>query len=345
MEKQTELKVREFHTDNGSEFINSAITNFCNQKGIKHSTSCTYTPQNNAIIERMWRSLLNVTRCLITQSQIPKRFYNEALLTNCHLLSFRPNPINKAKSIYECWFGRLPKYDHLHNFGCDCYITVLQPHQQDKLSGRAHKGIFLGYDDQRLNGYRVFDIDDNKLIISRDVQFDDLKYSHVKTLTQNGLNDIELHFERINNNDNVLIDVSDYKKLCNNQPSVNVEIKSAEKNSVSNDYEHETTHIEPIVNDQNYQLDNDGIPSFDQTHQNSNSDQFEPTRRSIRTRIQPNRYGMIDYNREIYDDDHRRLFYHGICRTISNASGEPSSYNDVIQDEYKDEWLSQWMKS
>ena len=55
-ENQTELKVREFNTDNGSKFINSTITNFCNQKGIKHSTSCTYTPQNNTIIERMWRS-------------------------------------------------------------------------------------------------------------------------------------------------------------------------------------------------------------------------------------------------------------------------------------------------
>jgi len=152
LENQTEVKVREFHCDNGSEFINSTITNFCNQKGIKHSTSCTYTPQNNAIIERMWHSLLNVTRCLIRQSQIPKRFYNEALLTSCHLLSFIPNPINKAKTIYERWFGHLPKYNHLHNFGCDCYVAVLQPHQQDKLSGRAHKGIFIGYDDQRLNG-------------------------------------------------------------------------------------------------------------------------------------------------------------------------------------------------
>jgi len=59
----------------------------------------------------------------------------------------------------------------------------------------------------------------------------------------------------------------------------------------------------------------------------------------MRTRIQPNRYGMIDYNREVYDEDHRRLFYHDVCLTISNPSGEPASYNDVIQNEYKDEWI------
>jgi len=66
LENQAELTVREFHTDNRSEFIISAITNLCNRKRIKYSISCTYTSQNNDVIEQMRRSLLNVTGCLIT---------------------------------------------------------------------------------------------------------------------------------------------------------------------------------------------------------------------------------------------------------------------------------------
>src|SRR4051812_33340352 len=92
-----------------------------------------YTPQNNAIIERFWRSLLNTTRTLIFQSEIPKLFINEALMTACFLLQYRSNPTVKEKTIFECWFNYPSNFGHLHNFDCNCFASVLPVYQQDKL--------------------------------------------------------------------------------------------------------------------------------------------------------------------------------------------------------------------
>jgi transposase InsO family protein len=39
-----ENKLKKVRSDNGSEFKNSRIENFCDEKGIKHEFSTTYTP-------------------------------------------------------------------------------------------------------------------------------------------------------------------------------------------------------------------------------------------------------------------------------------------------------------
>ena len=106
MENQTTHKVKSIHSDNGSEFVNSTISEFCKTKGIKQTTSVSYTPQNNGLAERMWRSLLNTTRSLIFQSQIPQTFVNDAILTACFLLQYRPNQKrqnqnDKTKTVFE----------------------------------------------------------------------------------------------------------------------------------------------------------------------------------------------------------------------------------------------------
>ena len=53
METQSSECLRELHSDNGTEFINSTITQYCTNRGIKYVTSYTYTPQNNSIIEEI----------------------------------------------------------------------------------------------------------------------------------------------------------------------------------------------------------------------------------------------------------------------------------------------------
>ena len=81
VETQYNKKIKVLRTDNGTEFINQNFVNFTNSKGMIHQTSCVYTPQQNGVSERKNRHLLEMTRTLLLQNQVPKIFWSDAVLT------------------------------------------------------------------------------------------------------------------------------------------------------------------------------------------------------------------------------------------------------------------------
>ncbi|XP_071728721.1 uncharacterized protein [Rutidosis leptorrhynchoides] len=66
---QFQKRIKMIRSDNGSEFLNTNMTNFTIKNGIIHLTSCVYTPQQNGIVERKHRHLLNVARSLMFQGE------------------------------------------------------------------------------------------------------------------------------------------------------------------------------------------------------------------------------------------------------------------------------------
>ena len=57
--------VREWHTDNGGEFMSHDLDEFCNEFAIARSFSVPYAPPQNAQAERMWGILLKPTRAML----------------------------------------------------------------------------------------------------------------------------------------------------------------------------------------------------------------------------------------------------------------------------------------
>jgi transposase InsO family protein len=54
------LIIKKIRRDNGTEFKNSQIEGFLEEKGIKHEFSSPYTPQQNGVVERKNRTLLDM---------------------------------------------------------------------------------------------------------------------------------------------------------------------------------------------------------------------------------------------------------------------------------------------
>lgn len=71
MEKQFDTKTKAIQSDNGAEFI---MKQFYASQEIIHQTSCIETPQQNGIVERKHQHLLNVTRALLFQANLPQNF-------------------------------------------------------------------------------------------------------------------------------------------------------------------------------------------------------------------------------------------------------------------------------
>ncbi|KAJ0535497.1 putative RNA-directed DNA polymerase [Helianthus annuus] len=165
---QFKQKVKIFRSDNGTEFVNSNMNNFCKTKGILHQTSCSYTPQENGVVERKHRHLLNLARSLLFQSGVPLKFWSDCILTAIYLINRLPSSVLLGKSPYELMFGFKPSLAHLRIFGCLCFSTILN--ESDKLSFNAEKCILIGYSNVK-KGYKLWSLDNKKEFFSRDVKF------------------------------------------------------------------------------------------------------------------------------------------------------------------------------
>ncbi|GJR03270.1 putative RNA-directed DNA polymerase [Tanacetum coccineum] len=134
--------VKTFRSDNGTEFVNKMFSKFCVDNGIIHQTTCAYTPQQNGIVERKHRHLLNVARSLLFQGGLPLYLWSECIMTAAYLINRLPSSVLNGKTPFELVFNRKPGLKHLRVFGCLCYATVLNLH--DKLGSRAEKCVLVG---------------------------------------------------------------------------------------------------------------------------------------------------------------------------------------------------------
>nr|GFA58079.1 hypothetical protein [Tanacetum cinerariifolium] len=83
LENQLSLKVKVIKSDNGTEFKNNDLNQFCRMKGIKREFSVPRTPQQNGIAKRKNRTLIEATRTMLADSPLPIPFWAEAVNTAC----------------------------------------------------------------------------------------------------------------------------------------------------------------------------------------------------------------------------------------------------------------------
>ena len=103
------------------------------------------------------------------QSGLPKSFWAEMLTYASHLVNRLPSSAIVGKTLMEMWSGKAADdYDKLRIFGCPAYYHV----SDGKLNPRAKKAVFLGFR-SGVKGYKLWDLEDKKIVMSRDVTFDE----------------------------------------------------------------------------------------------------------------------------------------------------------------------------
>jgi transposase InsO family protein len=79
--------VKKIRSDNGSEFKNLQVEEYLEEEGIKHKFSAPYTPQQNGVVERKNRTLIDLARTMLGEFKTPKRFWSEVVNTACHTIN------------------------------------------------------------------------------------------------------------------------------------------------------------------------------------------------------------------------------------------------------------------
>jgi transposase InsO family protein len=83
-ENEFDFKIKKIRSDNSSEFKNSKIKDYCDEKGVKHEFSDKYTPQQNGVFERKNRTLIDMARSMLSEYNVSDSFWAEAINTACH---------------------------------------------------------------------------------------------------------------------------------------------------------------------------------------------------------------------------------------------------------------------
>jgi transposase InsO family protein len=81
------LRIKKIRSDNGTKFKNSQFEGFLEDKGIKHEFSSPYTPQQNGVVERKNRTLLDMARTMLDEYKTTDRFWAEAINTACYSIN------------------------------------------------------------------------------------------------------------------------------------------------------------------------------------------------------------------------------------------------------------------
>ncbi|GJS74351.1 retrovirus-related pol polyprotein from transposon TNT 1-94 [Tanacetum coccineum] len=133
-------------TDNGTEFVNKDLTDYYESIGITHEKTVSRTPQQNGVVERRNRTLVEAARTMLIFSKAPLFLWAESVAI--------------AYLSFICIFRAL------------CYPTN-DSEDLGKLKAKADIGFFVGYAPNR-NGYRINNKQTRQIMETIHVTFDEL---------------------------------------------------------------------------------------------------------------------------------------------------------------------------
>ncbi|CAL8992473.1 unnamed protein product [Prunus brigantina] len=137
VELQSGYKLKKLRSDRGEEYTSMEFDRFCEDVGMERQLTTPYTPQQNGVAERKNRTIVEMAKCLMLEKKISFEFWVEAVNTSVYILNRCPTKALLKKTPFEAYSGRKPGIKHLRK------------------------------------GYRLYNIETGKVIVSRDDVFNE----------------------------------------------------------------------------------------------------------------------------------------------------------------------------
>nr|GEW20196.1 retrovirus-related Pol polyprotein from transposon TNT 1-94 [Tanacetum cinerariifolium] len=137
-------------TNNGTKFFNQTLGEYYEEVGISHETSVARSPQQNDVVERRNRTLIEAANTMLIYTQASLFLWAEAVATACYTQNRSIIRLRHEKTPYELLHNKLLDLSFLHVFGALCYPTN-DSENLGKLQPKADIGLFIGYAEIFLN--------------------------------------------------------------------------------------------------------------------------------------------------------------------------------------------------
>jgi len=101
-------------SDLGKEFVNNKFKTYSNKTGIIQQFSSARTAEQNGLIERVNRTIIEIVRSLLYESKLPLYLWGEAVETAVFLYNITPHSsLPNNKSPYEIVYGKKPNHNYI----------------------------------------------------------------------------------------------------------------------------------------------------------------------------------------------------------------------------------------
>ncbi|GJV53141.1 retrovirus-related pol polyprotein from transposon TNT 1-94 [Tanacetum coccineum] len=150
IQRNLQAPVISVRTDKGTEFLNKTLNAFFKEEGIEHQTSTPRTPEQNGIVERQNRTLIEAARTMLSASKLPLFFWAEAI----NAYAILKKQINQSSSqLMRKWHITSLMTENPQS-NCICYLTR-DGENLDKIKEKGDPCILVGYSTQS-KGYHVY---------------------------------------------------------------------------------------------------------------------------------------------------------------------------------------------
>jgi transposase InsO family protein len=195
-QNEFDAKVKKIRSDNGTEFKNTRVEDYhLDEEGIEHEFSATYTPQQNGVVEKKNRTVLEMARTMLDENKTSDRFWAEAVYTACHATNCLYLHKLLKKTHYELLTGNKPNISYFRVFGRKCYVLQKRS-KSSKFAPKVYEGFLLGYDSNSC-AFRVFNKDSSCVETTRDVVFDETNGFQVEQCDLDVIDDEEAHCDAL----------------------------------------------------------------------------------------------------------------------------------------------------
>ena len=171
---QFDAKVKVIRSHNGGEYFSGSLNMFLMDNGIIHESSCTATPEQNSVVERKNRHLLEVAWSFLFARNVTKIHWADVVLVATYLINWMPSKIGVNRAPLESLKGffsieYFPNSTPSKVFGLVAFVHI-QAKSGSKLETRALKCLFVGYSPHQ-KGYICYHTPTQNKYVSLNVTF------------------------------------------------------------------------------------------------------------------------------------------------------------------------------
>ncbi|GJS07597.1 retrovirus-related pol polyprotein from transposon TNT 1-94 [Tanacetum coccineum] len=123
--KGLHAQVSTVRTDKGTKFLNKTLHAYFAKEGIRHETSTARTPEQNGIVERRNRTLVEAARTMLSTAKVPLFFWAEAIATACFTQNRSLVIPRHEKTPYHIINARKPLVKFFHIYGSLLHISEM----------------------------------------------------------------------------------------------------------------------------------------------------------------------------------------------------------------------------
>ena len=134
------------------------IEQYVREKGGEIRHSCAYSPEQQAMIERFWRTIAEMSTAMILAAKLGEPFWEDATQYATVVYNHTPRHHLGRKDMaapIQLYTKESHTMKHFQPFGCRAYVHIPSQIRRKNHKGRAEQAIFVGMDDNIVQGYRL----------------------------------------------------------------------------------------------------------------------------------------------------------------------------------------------